>query len=95
MEPKWIGHLSDEELLFLKHFILSSGSLKEIAQIYNISYPTVRLRLDRIIEKIKVWDSEDKRSDFEKALLIEYAEGRVNLETMKTLLAAHRKEIKP
>ena len=51
--PGWISNLEDEELSFIKKFILASGSLKEMAQLYNVTYPTVRLRLDKIIEKIK------------------------------------------
>jgi hypothetical protein len=31
--------------------------LKEIAALYGVTYPTVRLRLDRLIQKIKI--SED------------------------------------
>lgn len=46
--PKtWIDYLSEEDLIFVKRFILSSGSLKDLAQAYSISYPTVRVRLDR------------------------------------------------
>jgi len=50
----WIDGLSEEALAFIRRFVLASGSLKEIAEIYSISYPTVRLRLDRLIEKIKL-----------------------------------------
>ena len=40
--------------MFIKRFILASGSLKELASNYSVTYPTVRLRLDRIIQKIKL-----------------------------------------
>ena len=50
----WIEFLSEEDLAFVKRFILASGSLKAVAREYRISYPTVRLRLDRLIQKIKV-----------------------------------------
>lgn len=39
---------------FVKKFIVSSGSLKELAKHYDVSYPTVRIRVDRIIQKIEV-----------------------------------------
>ncbi len=43
-KPKsWIDYLSEEELAFVKRFVLASGSLKEIARVYGVSYPTVRL----------------------------------------------------
>lgn len=38
---------------------MASGSLKEIAKEYDVTYPTVRLRLDRLIQKIKVCDEMD------------------------------------
>ena len=50
----WLDYLGDDDLTFIKRFVLSSGSLKELAQVYGISYPTIRLRLDRLIAKIQV-----------------------------------------
>ena len=55
--PNWLNDLDEEDLVFIKRFLLASGSLKEMAGMYNVSYPTVRLRLDRLIQKIKI--SED------------------------------------
>ena len=52
--PDWMNNLEDEDIVFIKKFILASGSLKEIASEYNVTYPTVRLRLDRLIQKIKI-----------------------------------------
>ena len=40
----WIEDLSEEDLAFIKRFILSSGSLKDMAKQYNVTYPTIRLR---------------------------------------------------
>lgn len=55
--PKWLENLDDEDINFIKKFILSSGSLKEVANIYNVTYPTVRLRLDKLIQKIELNDN--------------------------------------
>jgi hypothetical protein len=85
--------LDDEDLSFIRRFVLASGSLKEIAGIYGISYPTVRLRLDRLIEKIKLLSSDSVPSEFERALRIEYAQGKVDSTTLNRLLEAHRKEM--
>lgn len=92
-QPRWLKGLSDEDLAFLKRFVLASGSLKELAQAYGISYPTVRLRLDRVIEKIKILDSDEIVSGFERALRVQYAEGRIEMETLKLLLEAHKNEM--
>jgi hypothetical protein len=92
MQDSWLNRLDEEEAEFLKRFVLMSGSLKLLAKSYEISYPTVRLRLDRLIEKIKVWESQDIKSEFERALLIEFAEGRITMATLKNLRNAHKKE---
>jgi len=89
----WIEHLTDEDLAFVKRFLLASGSLKELAEAYGISYPTVRLRLDRLIEKVRILDDQDIHSEFERVLRATYAEGKVDLETLKLLLKEHRREM--
>ena len=45
--------LTSEEQQFVFDFFLTSGSLKEMASKMGNSYPTVRNKLDDIIEKIK------------------------------------------
>ena len=93
MAEKWTDLLSEEDLAFLKRFVLASGSLKELAEAYGISYPTVRLRMDRLIAKVKVLDDAKVASRFERVLRAQFAEGRLDGETLKALLAAHRKEM--
>jgi hypothetical protein len=46
-------HLTPEEQNYVLNFLLSSGSLKEMAIQMGNSYPTVRNKLDEIILKIK------------------------------------------
>lgn len=48
-----LAGLAQDEQQFVLEFIKSSGSLKEMAAILKLSYPTVRNRLDDIIEKLK------------------------------------------
>ena len=55
--PEWMANLEDEDISFIKKFLLASGSLKEIAGQYGVTYPTVRLRLDKLIQKIQLSDS--------------------------------------
>jgi len=52
--PEWMANLDDEDVSFIKNFIMASGSLKEVARQYNVTYPTVRLRLDKLIQKIQI-----------------------------------------
>ena len=92
-EGNWMQLLTEEDIGFLKRFLLASGSLKELAQIYDISYPTIRLRLDRLIEKIKIFDAFDKAGEFEILIRSFCAEGKIDIATFKTLLTAHKKEM--
>jgi hypothetical protein len=89
----WTDLLGDEDLAFIKRFVLASGSLKEMAKVYGISYPTVRLRLDRLIEKVKVLDNRQITSRFERIARARYAEGKIDMETLKLLLSAHHEEL--
>ena len=47
-----LASLGQEDQEFILEFIKASGSLKEMAGILDVSYPTVRNRLDEIIEKL-------------------------------------------
>ena len=90
---RWIDLLGDEDLAFLKRFVLASGSLKELGEAYGVSYPTIRLRLDRLIEKVKVLDDQEIPSAFERTLRAQFAEGKLDMQTLKVLLTAHREEV--
>jgi hypothetical protein len=92
MAARWIDYMSEEDLAFVRRLVLASGSLKEVAAGYGISYPTVRLRLDRLIAKITVVESHQSQSGFERQLRALHAEGKIDAESLKTLLVAYRDE---
>jgi hypothetical protein len=56
----FLAGLGQEDQEFILEFIKASGSLKEMASILNVSYPTVRNRLDEIIEKLKQSQTNSK-----------------------------------
>ena len=82
--PQWILALEPEDATFLKNFVLKSGSLKEIARLYEVSYPTVRLRLDKLIQKIELSDQKEEEpfSAFIKGLAVDSRKRRKNHETL-------------
>ena len=86
--------LDEDELGFVKQFLLVSGSLKDLASRYGVSYPTVRLRLDRLIQKIEVFERFHDRSGTERKLRAFYAEGRLPDDVFKSLMNTARKEHK-
>ncbi len=91
--PEWLTSLDEEDLKFVKNFILASGSLKEIATQYGVTYPTVRLRLDRLIQKIKLSDTEES-SPFVILVKRLAIDGKIDYDTAKLLLGVYRKENK-
>ncbi len=91
--PKWITELSEEDWHFIKRLILASGSLKDVARDYNISYPTVRIRLNRLIGKIQLLDSDKPRSEFHRKIQIMVAEGLLDLGLAKSIIKAHETDL--
>lgn len=89
----WTDRLTPEDLSFIRRFVLASGSLKAVAAEYGISYPTVRLRLDRLIEKIRIYESLSIQSDFERHVRALGADGRIGVEDVKRLLELHEQEL--
>lgn len=88
--PDWMAGLEEEDVAFIKKFILASGSLKEMAGQYGVTYPTVRLRLDRLIQKIRL--SEDTAADPYIATVKRLAMNeKLDLDTAKVLIAAYKK----
>lgn len=53
-----LGRLSEDEQVFVQQVIKCSGSLKELAQVYGVSYPTVRNRLDALISRVEALEAE-------------------------------------
>ena len=49
-----VALLTPDEQAFLLTFVQSSGNLKELTRLYGVSYPTVRNRLDALIEKLRL-----------------------------------------
>ncbi len=88
--PEWMINLDDEDVSFIKKFLLASGSLKEIANQYEVTYPTVRLRLDKLIQKIQI--SEDASTEPYIALIKRLAlNDKVDFETAKLLISEYKK----
>ena len=92
-ERSWVDQLDTEDIAFLKRFLLASGTLKELARQYGVSYPTVRLRIDRLIEKVKLIDDYQMESPFEQRIRLLYAEGRLDDRAFLDLLTAYRTEM--
>src|SRR5215475_3010544 len=56
-----LGGLPVEHQRFIEMFVLASGNLKEIAEQVGVSYPTIRSRLDKVIELLRIEISKTQR----------------------------------
>ena len=83
---EWIYNLSDEDITFIKNFVMSSGSLKEVAK-----YPTVRLRLDQLIQKMQMNDQteNDAYISLIKKMVID---DQLDFDTAKILIKKYREQ---
>ena len=88
--PDWMTGLEEEDVSFIKKFILASGSLKKVAAQYGVTYPTVRLRLDRLIQKIRI--GEDTAADPYIATIKRLVvNDKLDFDTAKLLIAEYKR----
>ena len=88
--PLWLQHLEEEDHQFIKRLVLASGSLKELADLYGVSYPTLRLRLDRLIERIRTLDEHEPSDGFQAKIRLLVTDGEMSPKLAKELLQLHK-----
>lgn len=94
MVPAAVKHpllrLAEPELEFVYRLVLASGSLKDLAEAYGVSYPTIRVRLDRLIERLRA-EAEGRKPDPMSELLAQLAErGEITIPAAQAVKALHR-----
>ena len=88
---EWFIMLKEEDQEFIRQFVISSGSLKQLAQIYEVSYPTVRLRLNNIINKLELLTQEEKNT-FEIKIMQMVIDEKISLEIAKEIIKKYKEE---
>lgn len=88
--PDWMENLDDEDVQFIKRFILASGSLKEVANQYKVTYPTIRLKLDRLIQKIEI-NAETQKEPYISLIKRLAVDEKIDFETAKILVSEYRR----
>jgi len=85
--------LSDEDREFVVRFVMASGSLKEVARQYGVSYPTIRTRLNRLIERLRLL-TEGRPIDPMAELLSESVDrGQMPPDLAQRILRLHRQRL--
>ena len=85
--------LTEEDLDFVTQFVLASGSLKEMAQLHQVSYPTIRITLDRVISNLRE-SVNGTPQDAMTGLLADLVErGEIKVGVAKSIRAVYRSAI--
>lgn len=91
--PVWVAMLDAEDLQFTRRFVLASGSLKALAAEYGVSYPTLRIRLDRLIAKIAAAEDPALEDPFLRAVQLMLADGHIGPAQARHLINAHKESL--
>lgn len=89
--PMWMKNLDDEDMIFIKRFLLASGSLKEVAKLYGVTYPTVRVRLNKLIDKIKLAEDKTDNDDFVELIKRYVIDEDIEFDVAKNLITEYKK----
>ena len=89
--PMWMKNLDDEDMIFIKRFLLASGSLKEVAKLYGVTYPTVRVRLNKLIDKIKLAEDKTDNDEFVELIKRYVIDEDIEFEVAKNLITEYKK----
>jgi hypothetical protein len=57
-----LARLNPEDQVFVVAFVRSHGSIKEMEQVFGVSYPTIKSRLTRIAESLDFVDTNPSPS---------------------------------
>jgi hypothetical protein len=64
--PGLLGSLTEEQIRFVRVFLASRGNIREMGKELGISYPTVRSRLDEILEALGLASDDEPDDVLEK-----------------------------
>lgn len=78
--------LSEEQKDFINIFIKSRGNIKEIEKEMGISYPTVRGKLENIIENLKILENPSEKKLSQKEILTDLSSGKITTDQALLLL---------
>lgn len=60
-----LARLNPEERNFVELFVIAGGSIKEMEKILGISYPTVKSKLDKVINSLNALKKDEEQSRIE------------------------------
>jgi hypothetical protein len=89
--PQPLRRMSDGDLEFIQKLVLFSGSLKDLAEQYGVSYPTIRGRLDKVIERLQGLVESRPPDPMADLLADHIGRGELAPAAARAILELHRK----
>jgi hypothetical protein len=83
-----LARLSGEDQVFVAAFLRSHGSIKEMEQVFGVSYPTVKARLNRIAGMLEFVDLDPQPARAE--VLDRLSRGEITADEAISVLEARR-----
>jgi hypothetical protein len=80
--PPQLARLTGDDQVFIAAFLRSHGSIKEMEQMFGVSYPTIKARLNRIGASLDFIDESPApaRSEVRTEVLDRLARGEISAE---------------
>ena len=77
--PPQLARLTSDDQVFVAAFLRSHGSIKEMEQMFGVSYPTIKARLNRIAASLDFIDESPApaRSEVRAEVLDRLASGEI------------------
>lgn len=88
-----LEQLTDEDKEFVLRFVLASGSLKDVAEGYGVSYPTLRGRLDKLIARLAELRAGRRPDPMAELLASMVDRGQIATKDAQRLLKTHRESL--
>ena len=88
-ETSWLEALSEDQLDFVRLFVIVGGNIKEMEKRLKISYPTVKNRLALIVNRIK--GSESVNLDFTD-IMDDLEQGFITVDQALELIQTRREQ---
>jgi hypothetical protein len=92
--PIPLRHLSNDDLEFVQRLVLASGSIKDVAAEYGVSYPTIRGRLDKLIDRLRALVAGRPPDPMADLLADLIARGELGASAARAVLNLHRNLLK-
>jgi hypothetical protein len=93
-KPHPLATLPKEDLDLIMELVLQSGSLKDLAAKYGVSYPTIRARLDRVILRLQAILAGLKPDPLSELLADMVERGEISVPSARQIRDTARKSFK-